>query len=246
MDIKGLRKNWDEFGKTDPLWAVLTFPDKKGKKWDINDFYETGVKEIEDVIRHVESHGIHIPRRKALDFGCGVGRLTQALAKYFDEVYGVDIAPSMIELANKYNRYGERCKYLLNDTADLKIFPDDFFDFIYTNITLQHMAPRYSKKYIKEFLRVLAQRGLLIFQLPSHKTSQNIIYYIIPAPLRIILKRVYFKLRYPKEPIMEIYSIRRDDIVRFLGSNNAEVIDIQQNTSAGKNWINLMYCVRKK
>ncbi len=54
---------------------------------------------------------ISFPKRRALDFGCGVGRLTQALARHFNIVDGVDIAPSMIELANQFNRSGGRCRY---------------------------------------------------------------------------------------------------------------------------------------
>lgn len=56
--------------------------------------------------------------KKALDFGCGMGRLTQALTKYFEEVYGIDIAPSMIKLTEKYNRYDNKCKFFLNTTDD--------------------------------------------------------------------------------------------------------------------------------
>ncbi len=41
---------------------------------------------------------------KALDFGCGVGRLTQALADYFNEVAGVDVSPTMVNKALEYNK----------------------------------------------------------------------------------------------------------------------------------------------
>src|ERR1700682_912533 len=52
-----------------------------------------------------------------LDFGCGVGRLTQGPASYFASVRGVDIAPSMIELAKRHNRYPDVCHYDLNCEA---------------------------------------------------------------------------------------------------------------------------------
>lgn len=35
MDLKDLQKNWDTFGMVDPLFAILTDPQKKGNKWDI-------------------------------------------------------------------------------------------------------------------------------------------------------------------------------------------------------------------
>lgn len=167
MHIKELQKNWNAFGNNDPLWAILTLPDKQWNKWQVDEFFKTGEKEIDGIIKYIESLGVTIPRNKALDFGCGVGRLTQGLTHYFKEVCGVDIAPSMIDLAVKYNRHGHQCQYYLNETDDLKLFKDNSFDLAYSNITLQHMKPRYSKKYIKEFLRILTPRGLLIFQQPS-------------------------------------------------------------------------------
>ena len=110
MDLKDLQKNWDTFGRTDPLWLILAAADKKGDKWAVDEFFATGKREIELALDWVASLGVRLPQRKALDFGCGVGRLTQALADHFDEVCGVDIASSMIELANEYNRHGARCK----------------------------------------------------------------------------------------------------------------------------------------
>lgn len=80
MNIKDLQRNWDELARTDPLWAIITLPDKKGNKWGIEEFFETGIKEVMEVLRHSESLGVNLQRRRALDFGCGVGRLTQAMA----------------------------------------------------------------------------------------------------------------------------------------------------------------------
>lgn len=64
---------------------------------------------MDALIEYVRSLNIDCPRKHALDFGCGVGRLTQALAAHFDEVTGVDISPSMIKLAKKYSRHGDGC-----------------------------------------------------------------------------------------------------------------------------------------
>jgi len=251
MDIKELQKNWDEFGKTDPLWAIIVSPDKKGNKWRIDGFFRTGVEEIDTVMKYVESLSINIPRRKALDFGCGVGRLTQRMAHYFDQVYGIDIAPSMIELAKKYNRYGEKCKYYLNETDDLKLFSDDSFDFIYTNITLQHMEPSYSKNYIKEFLMILTPHGLLIFQLPSGKRNQ------LPSGKRRSIRQL-IKLIIPpfflgvyrninrNQPRMEMYWIKREDMVKFFEEKGGKIVDIIEDQSAGKNFVSLRYCVTKE
>lgn len=167
MELNELQSNWDEFGKRDPLWAILSYPEKRNGKWDVRKFFESGEREIAGVLEYVGSLGLSLSRSRALDFGCGVGRLTQALCQHFDECCGVDIAPSMIKLAEEYNGHADRCRYYINQSGNLRLFEDDTFDFIYSNSVFQHMKPEYSKRYIKEFLRVLVPGGVLLFQIPS-------------------------------------------------------------------------------
>ena len=54
MKLKELQKNWDNFGKTDPRWSILTWSEKKNNKFDINEFFETGKKEIEIVMSELK------------------------------------------------------------------------------------------------------------------------------------------------------------------------------------------------
>ena len=173
MNLRELQKNWNRFGKEDPLWAISTVAEKKGNKWELDKFFETGAKEIAEILDHTSALGMAIDKHKALDFGCGVGRPTQAMATHFEEVAGVDIAPSMLKLARKYNRFGERCTYYRNQAADLRLFADNTFDFIYTNMVLQHMRPSYAKTYIREFLRVATPRGVIVFQLAGGELPKS-------------------------------------------------------------------------
>lgn len=249
MDLKNLQENWNELGKKDPLWSILTDPDKKGNQWEINDFFEQGKKEIDTLLKYIQALGINFKPGKALDFGCGVGRLTQALAEHFQQVYGVDIAPSMIELANKYNRYGSKCSYFVNETEELKLFEDNSFDFIYTNITLQHIKPEYSKNYIKEFLRILAPNGLLIFQIPSEQTK----YYKTRQQLAVLvpafLLEGYRRLRYGKpEPLaskMEMYGVKREEVMELISDIGGKIVAIQPDESLEPFWTSFHYFITK-
>ena len=166
MELKELQQHWDRFGSTDPLWAILTFSDRKDNRWAIEEFFHTGEELVSNLMGELADCGLR-PRGRCLDFGCGVGRLTQALCNHFDSCDGVDIAPSMIELARRYNRHGERCRYHLNNAGDLRAFPDQAFDFVCSIIVLQHMEPQYSKRYMEEFVRVLKPGGIAVFQVPS-------------------------------------------------------------------------------
>jgi hypothetical protein len=167
MEIRELQRNWELFGKTDPLWSILTDPRARHGRWDEEEFFRSGKRTIDAVFRKLTELRARPRRGLALDFGCGVGRLTQALARRFRRVIGVDIAPAMIDLANQYNRSRWRCSYAVNDRPDLAMFPDGKFDFVFTLIVLQHMVPEYSRRYVAEFLRVAKPGGIIVFQVPS-------------------------------------------------------------------------------
>jgi ubiquinone/menaquinone biosynthesis C-methylase UbiE len=194
--------------------------------------------EIDALLQHAES--IHPLRQKksALDFGCGVGRLTQALASHFEQVCGVDIAPAMIEHARRYNRQGSRCEYLVNETTHLRRFADEQFDFIYSSITLQHMPPRFAKKYIVEFVRVLRPAGLLLFQLPSRRISRL-------AQIRSLTHQIFDPIVHPLRPHVVMCGIPKPVVVQLLAEHGGEVLDIAPDESAGPTWESFRYLVKK-
>jgi SAM-dependent methyltransferase len=168
VDLDDLQRHWNEWGRRDPYWAIISRPDRRGNRWDLDEFLQTGVDEIDEILAWLVELRVAVKPGRALDFGCGVGRLTQALARTFAECDGVDIAPSMIERAEVLNQFGDRCHYHVNDRDDLSLFADGVFDLIYSDIVLQHIAPEFSARYVREFTRVLAPAGVVVFQLPSH------------------------------------------------------------------------------
>jgi SAM-dependent methyltransferase len=172
VQLTALRRNWERLGRRDPFWAVLTHRDKEGRRWDAESFFRSGADEMATVLRRAERLGIAVSRRRALDFGCGAGRLTQAIASEFERSDGVDISASMLAVAKRHNRFPERCFYHLNTAPDLALFDGGTFTFVYSALVLQHMEERYSTGYIRELLRVLAPGGLLVFQLPGHQGTE--------------------------------------------------------------------------
>lgn len=168
MNIEELQWHWDGFGKTNPLWAILT---NHEKRWELAEFFQTGVDHIAVTMERVHRLQPDLRQHRCLDFGCGVGRLTQAMATHFDWTHGVDIAPSMIAQARTYNQYPDTCFYHVNTAPHLGMFQSGKFDFVHTVIVLQHIRPDYSRIYISEMLRLLAAGGVLLFQIPGEYTS---------------------------------------------------------------------------
>src|ERR1700735_2885191 len=170
--LNRLRNEWNRHAETDPLWAIYTDPQKKNGGWEPGAFFETGRQEVEELMSYVGSLNVELGCHRALDFGCGVGRLGRALASHFDEVCGVDISPKMIELAHEYNGHLQNCRFLQNTRPDFRAFSVNDFDLIYSSVTLQHIPPRHAMRYLHGLIGLLRPGGLLIFQLPSEKRAK--------------------------------------------------------------------------
>ncbi len=121
------------------MWVVLTEPDKKGNRWKREDFFATGQREIADVFGKLQKAGVTPLPGRVLDFGCGLGRLSQALATRFEAVDGVDISSSMIRQAKEFNQFPGRVNYHVNSRDDLANFPTASYDFVCSLIVLQHI-----------------------------------------------------------------------------------------------------------
>jgi SAM-dependent methyltransferase len=164
VNLDEASRNWTALGENDPLWVVLTEPDKKNGGWSEAEFFATGTAQIADIFQQLQAAGLSPASGRALDFGCGVGRLTQALAARFESVDGVDISASMLRHAEKFNRFPGRVKFHFNVRPDLAAFPAGQYDFICTLIALQHTPPRFQRSYLADFLRLLKPGGVAYFQ----------------------------------------------------------------------------------
>ena len=260
MKLSQLQKTWDTLGQTDAMWAIITEdPAKLGHGWKSEEFFDRGQAEIDGVMGTVATLAPDLTRTEALDFGCGVGRLTRALTRYFERVTGIDIAPSMIEQARSLNASFAQCSWVLNDANDLRMFSDGRFDFIYTNLVLQHMKPQFALDYIREFVRVTAAGGLIAFQLPD-KMPSGIARKIVPAILPFVptrLLRWYRKRRYPNAPdnvlarlpkrSMEMHGIPKAQILQLLRDLGVTILLVQETTLGGadQRWPSWMYFARK-
>lgn len=171
MSLKTHKRDWEELASLDPMWAVLSEKDKRGNRWNAEEFFDTGRHEIDRLMTEI---GLPSGNRgKALDFGCAVGRLTRALLAYYGEVHGVDVSENMIKRARQLT---PQCNFHLNESEDLSQFPDKAFDLVYSNRVLQHMPnSEIIGNYVREFFRVAAPGGLVVFQVPYRKSYRNIL-----------------------------------------------------------------------
>jgi SAM-dependent methyltransferase len=166
--VNAQQRDWDELASVDPLWAILSDPHKRGRRWNTDEFFATGRADIERAFAIAAHLGRPRRRHAALDFGCGVGRISRALADGFDQVLGVDISPEMIRQARELNREFRNVHFLVNRTSDLHELESGSFDLVYSRIVLQHFRqPDDVLDFVGEFLRLVRPDGLVVFQLPG-------------------------------------------------------------------------------
>jgi SAM-dependent methyltransferase len=174
-EFRALARDWEAFGKTDPLFGILSDPTKFGGKWDVDEFFESGRAHVQHLFNTLGALGIEHGTDTCLDFGCGVGRLTVGLADRFARTVGVDVAPSMVERAREFHGAGSGCEFVVNRHSDLRQFPSGEFDLVHTCLVLQHIPPEIALRYVSEFFRVAKAGGLVVFQLPAERLADPVI-----------------------------------------------------------------------
>lgn len=97
--------DWEELARREPHFAVLTNEEFLGDRLTpeaIRKFFATGEDDVAFLLDRVQRYAGHpVAPEVAIDFGCGVGRLTFALARHAKRVVGIDAAPTMLAIAGQ-------------------------------------------------------------------------------------------------------------------------------------------------
>lgn len=241
-----------------------------GPQGDSGALMASGELEVSRLFDHLAEHGLEPPRwGRALDFGCGVGRLTLPLARRFDEVIGVDVSPSMVALARAGAGDDAGVSFVVNDAPDLGRFADGTFDLVLSDLVLQHVGPDLQRRYVAELCRLLAPGGLAVFQLPSlRRGPRGIVRSVLPHPATELVRRVLqptaerpggtLRIEMNCLPETEVWRIVEDGdavVVHTAYTNAAErgyggdleLMDRQQawERAAGGGYVSPLYVVRR-
>jgi SAM-dependent methyltransferase len=155
-------RDWEYWGAHDAYFGVLSTDRFRKEQVDAHrdEFFATGRQQIDHRLAHLESRLGPIARHRALDFGCGVGRLTEALAKQFDAVTGLDISRSMLgEAERNASAHGlSTITYALSD--DGLTNAQGPFDFVHSCMVIQHIPRTQGMSLIPKLLALTAPGGV--------------------------------------------------------------------------------------
>lgn len=154
--------SWENYGRKDAYYGVLSvdkFRSKNLSEDAIADFMQSGEAHIEEALTFAEINCGFLARGRALDFGCGVGRLLLPLARRFRHATGLDISDAMLaETARNAGKAGIGNIELAHGPAELA--PGDAYDFIHSVIVLQHIPTARGEALIAALLSRLARGGV--------------------------------------------------------------------------------------
>jgi 2-polyprenyl-3-methyl-5-hydroxy-6-metoxy-1,4-benzoquinol methylase len=228
-------QDWRGLGATEPFWSVITDPSFTREAIDQNreSFYATGADEIRRLGSLLRRNGFDFPRGHALDFGCGVGRLSLALAAHVDTIIGVDVSEAHLSHA----RDRQKSVGIVNaqfkaiaDPRDIDSLPPA--DFLISLIVLQHNPPPIIKVLLGRLLALLKQGGLAVFQVPVFKAGYS---FAVDAYLGS-----------PSSGDMEMHVLPQREVHAVLRDNGVEVIEIREDTSAwNSQTVSQTFLVRK-
>jgi SAM-dependent methyltransferase len=158
-----MREDWNARAREDAHYYVAF----GRREQDPEEFFATAT----DVVRSLRREWRRLPaarprQRRALEIGCGPGRLMRPLAADFGEIHGVDVADEMIARARANLAGVAHAHPHVGAGADLRQFADDSFDFVYSYAVFQHIPDaQVTWSYLREAARVLKPGGILRCQL---------------------------------------------------------------------------------
>jgi SAM-dependent methyltransferase len=167
-----MSRDWNRRARSDVRYYVAL--GRKSQSWQ--DFFRSG----EDLVRGLEKELDRISsttapgERRALEIGCGPGRLMLPLSRHFREIHGVDVSDGMIRLARQNLSAVAHAHVHVADGTSLEQFSDESFDFAYSYAVFQHIPSReVVLNYLKETRRVLRNGGVARMQFNGLEASSG-------------------------------------------------------------------------
>ena len=165
MDVhERMRAEWNERAREDAHYFVAF----GRREQDDEEFFSTAA----DLVRELESElkrlplGIPVSERRALEIGCGPGRLIRPMSRHFGEIHGIDVSDEMIANARRKLAGIPNAHVHHASGSDLAMFRDAWFDFVYSYAVFQHIpSSEVVFSYLRETVRVLKPGGIARLQI---------------------------------------------------------------------------------
>lgn len=221
--VARIRRAWVNLGLTQAHYSVLTAPEflPENIASSIGQFEATGFDNAREALGMLRRHGFTDPASKTcVEYGCGVGRVTLALAAEFGHVVGYDISEAHLAHARERVRRAGIGNVRLIECANDLLEPLHPCDVFYSLIVLQHNPPPVIRKLIGNALAALNPGGFAYFQVPTQ-----------------ILGYRYSNEAYLADthaPGMEMHCLPQSEIFALAAERDCEVMELREDLWTGR------------
>ena len=155
---------WDRRAEEDPFYFVDNRLDYRDP--DLQAFWTGGERDLSTILERLEV-GID-SRDEIVEIGCGVGRITRALARRGGSVQALDVSQRMLEHAREHNPELQNVTWVHGDGYSLAPVADASADVCFSHVVFQHIPdPAITLGYVSEMGRVLRPGGWAAFQVSN-------------------------------------------------------------------------------
>jgi SAM-dependent methyltransferase len=162
--LSNMRLDWDARARSEPSYFIATGDEARTD----DGFFTSGEENVRnEILTDMQNicQGRDPKQMRVIEIGCGVGRLTRALAAIFGEVHAVDVSPAMIALAREKIGHLPNVHLYVNNGADLSVLPGLAFHFAFSFLVFQHIPSKsIIESYIRDVARLLVPGALFKFQ----------------------------------------------------------------------------------
>lgn len=225
---------WSGLGESDAHWSVLTEDRFRAPVLDaaaLAAFHETGEGEALRLEAWLRRAGV-APSTDWIcaEFGCGVGRITRALARRFRQVVAFDVsAPHLGAAAMDLAAAGIGNVALTRVRGPADLAALDGVDLFYSVISLQHSPPPVIMDVLRRAFAGLRRGGCAFFQVPTYARG-----YAWPS-------------RDAEQAGMEMHFVSQRAVLAAAHDAGLRVLEVQPDWCVGRDgeWISNTFLLRK-
>jgi SAM-dependent methyltransferase len=219
-----IHQAWEYLGETDPYWSVVTQPQYHLDEFASHkeQFYRSGKYSSDLFLAALRRNNINPNLLElCLEVGCGVGRVTNYLAKSFARVMGVDISAHHLALAGEHLKQEGVQNVELMQLETLRVLESlPVVDAIFSVITLQHNPPPVIAWMLRALLGRLKPHGVAYLQIPTYRNG-----YLFEATRY---------LSSPASKALEMHFLPQHEIFKTVAEAGCRCLEIREDGMVGE------------